>query len=157
VTPDRSILVDLLHNPGSTEKQISHRVRDFSPHQVRIPPALSGAVIMIREAGILRKLPDEDDLYLTIDGTLAVMYGEGIPRMLAGQEKPLYVNRKRAGSICVHPRPGHEDLIIVNLHNLEYTIWRDKLVSVWNGRLKYAYIHERIPDCWAGFGQEVTA
>lgn len=35
MTPDRFILVDLLHNPGSTERQITHRIRDFSPHQVR--------------------------------------------------------------------------------------------------------------------------
>lgn len=112
---------------------------------------------MIRSAGLLRKLPEVDDLYLTIDGEMAVLLGAGIPHMLEGYEKPLFINRKRAGSIHPHPRPGHENLIVVNLYNLEYTIWKDKFVSTWNGRLPWAYIHERIPEVWVGFRQEVTA
>lgn len=35
MTPDRLILIDLLHNSGSTERQITYRIRDFSPHQIR--------------------------------------------------------------------------------------------------------------------------
>lgn len=114
-------------------------------------------VIMIREAGLLRKLPDDDDLYLTIDSIMAVLPGDGIPRVLSGYEKSIYVNRKQAGDICFYQRPGYKDLIIVRLFDLEYALWKDKFVSVWNGRLPYAYIHERVPDCWQGFSQGVTA
>lgn len=113
---------------------------------------------MIRNAGLLRKLPDEDDLYLTIDGTMAVLRGVDIPRLLSGQEKPLFVNRRRSGTINIYRRPGYEDLIRVHLNNLEYTIWLDKFTATWNGRLQWVYIHERIPEVWTGFNsQEVTA
>lgn len=113
----------------------------------------------IRDAGFLRKLPDDDDLYMTIDGTMAVLLGVDIPRLLSGTTRHIFVNQHQVGTIRCHPRPGHEDLITVRLHNLTFTIWRDQFERVWSGRQKYTKIVERIPDCWIDLfaAPEVTA
>lgn len=52
MTPDRDILIDLLHNPGSTERQLTHRIRSFSPHQIR------AGLIRLESSGKVRQRAD---------------------------------------------------------------------------------------------------
>lgn len=47
--PDREILVDLLHNRMSTERQVAHRVRTHSPHQIR------AGLVRLVDAGHVRQ------------------------------------------------------------------------------------------------------
>ncbi|MDD1728765.1 MAG: hypothetical protein LUQ50_06810 [Methanospirillum sp.] len=111
----------------------------------------------LRNAGLLRKLPDGDDLFFTVDGTMARVRGVDIPRILTGQEKPIYSHQEKVGTIVLSTRPGCYDRIIVNLHGLAYFVWCDQFEKVWNGAFKWARIYERVPDCWQGFSQGVTA
>ena len=52
MTPDRDILVDILHNPGTTERQILYRVKGYSPHQIR------AGLTRLSEAGDIRQRLD---------------------------------------------------------------------------------------------------
>ena len=110
----------------------------------------------LRNAGMMRKLPDDDDLYLTIDGDLLVLIGEKIPRLLSGYSQPLYLLRKSAGNIKLWKRFGYEDIIEIEYNGLTFGIRKDRFMAVWSESIKYCSISERVPDCWQGW-QEVTA
>lgn len=110
----------------------------------------------LRTAGMMRKLLDDDDLYLTIDGDLLVLIGEKIPRLLSGCPQPLFLSRKPAGLIKVWKRYGYEDVIEIEYNNLSYAIRKDRFMAVWSESIKYCSIYERVPDCWQGW-QAVTA
>jgi len=107
----------------------------------------------LRNAGLLRKLPDEDDLYLTIDGTRFTIRGEKIPRLLQNYSQSL----SPSGMIKLRKRKGYDDLIEIECLNLEFTIKRATFEAVWSGKVPTCTIWERVPDCWQGFNQEVTA
>lgn len=108
----------------------------------------------LRKAGLLRKLPDEDDLYLIIDGSRFVLRGERIPRLLSGYSQSI----SPKGLIRVKARTGYDDLIIIECLNIEFTIKRCTFEAVWSGKMPACTVWERVPDCWNGFNKgEVTA
>lgn len=111
----------------------------------------------LRNAGVLRKLPDDDDLYLTIDGTRLNIKGEAIPRLLEGHSQPLYDPAKKPAAIIkLWRRYGFEDLIEIVYQDLSYVVRKDRFLNVWNGSSPCCGIYERVPDIWQGF-KEVTA
>ncbi|MCK9592814.1 MAG: hypothetical protein M0Q91_12495 [Methanoregula sp.] len=113
---------------------------------------------MIREAGFLRKLPDDDNLYLTIDGNRAIIRGVDIPRILTGTQKPILHKKRQVGTIRAYHRPGHTDLILIETNNLEYRIWQNLFVDVWNQELKWAKVFEKVMPTWYDCNrQEATA
>lgn len=108
----------------------------------------------LRKAGLLRKLPESDDLFFTIDGSLFRLAGEKIPHLLSGNSQPL----SPKGLIRVKARTGYDDLIIIECLNIEFTIKRCTFEAVWSGKMPACTVWERVPDCWNGFNKgEVTA
>ena len=101
----------------------------------------------LRNAGLLRKLPEDDNLYLTIDGTRFTLNGGKIPRLLSGYSQPISPN----GMIRVRPRKNHDDVIDIDSLGLTYTIKRATFEAVWSGKMPTCTIWERVPDCWQGF------
>lgn len=100
----------------------------------------------LRNAGILRKIPDDDDLYLTVDGSRLTINGNRIPRLLEGESMKL----KPAGEIRLKKRYGYDDLIEITHLNLRYAVTRADFCDVWGGK-PYCPVYERVPDCWQGF------
>jgi hypothetical protein len=106
---------------------------------------------MIRNAGILRKLPDDDDLHLTIDGSVLKVLGDDIPRVLSGYPMGVFNQGKRVGEVSRRNRRGFPDLIEIRVFNLVYNVPLWKFRNVWSGKFPYCNISERVHDCWKDF------